>query len=292
MRKNDLFIVPLLTLLISFFFIPAVTAEITPESSPEGISTPTIPGGTLESTASPVSAEALAVPSAEVSISPESSVPASKESASTPPGEGVRYKGIPWGADFNKFKEIKNFSGNLDAPSAAFVSSSDDNDIALLLGVPVSDKGKTREQRIMFEYVPREFASVYFEPDDVYYIFNKGKFAMAFSRIAVSNFDLYRDDFYKKYQKTGTVAKQYAPSAKKTYQLEATVFKKGKTTAFLIKSQLGDKKNKSVSAKLVFVGDDLYAAIQNEIKANLAGGKQLKKEKTKQEMEKDLKKIE
>ena len=168
----------------------------------------------------PVSIEALAVPSGEAAPkpTPEASSPATIESLSAPPPgiiptaetpkiemkpleEGASYKGVTWGSDFSQFKKIKSFSGNLGSPSGAFVNSACDNDIALILDVPLSGKGKKGEQRVMFEYVPQKFYSVYIEPDDINYIFYDGKFCMAFSKLMASNFDLYRDNFYKKYQK-------------------------------------------------------------------------------------------
>jgi len=318
MRKHCLFFIFLVIL------IQAAAADVSPESFSISTSTEVATPVSAEALAAPsseaaesISAEALAAPSAEavrlitpeVSASPESSVLASKESSSTPPPgiippaeippaeikppeEGASYKGVPWGCDFKKFKEIKGFSGSLDSFSAAFVNSADDNDIALLLGAPVSGKGAKGEQRIMFEYVPQKFASAYFEPEDVFYIFYDGKFAMVFSRIGANNFDLYRDNFYKKYEKTGTVARQFMPAANKKYKLNAIKFEKGKTNAFLIKGEVQEKERTAVSAKMIFVFDELFNTIQKEIQEKMSGEKQSKGEKAQQELERDLKKIE
>lgn len=255
----------------------------------------------------PVSVEALAVPSGEAApqSSPEASSLASKESLSTPPPgivptaespiieikpleEGASYKGVPWGADFSQFKQIKGFSGSLGSPSAAFVNSSCDNDIALLLDVPLSGKGKKGEQRVMFEYVPQKFSSVYIEPDDINYIFYDAKFCMAFSKLMESNFDLYRDNFYKKYQKTGSITRVYNPSATKKYRVDAIAFEKGKTRAFLIKSQTTEGKKTTASARMLLVSKDLFDNIQKEIEDKAAGEKQSKGI----DLEKDLNKIE
>ena len=206
--------------------------------------------------------------------------------------EGTSYKGVPWGCDFFKFKEIKGYPGSLGLQSAGFVNSFDDNDIALLLGAPVSEKSVKGERRIMFEFIPQKFASVYLEPDDVYYIFYNGKFAMAFSGIIVNNFDLYRDNFYKKYRKTGTFSKLFELAPKKNYKLEAIKFQKGKTVAFLMKSETEQKKNITSSAKVIFVSEDLFAAIRQEVKDKLAAENQTKNIKARQGLEKDLKKIE
>ena len=206
--------------------------------------------------------------------------------------EGTSYKGVPWGCDFFKFKEIKGYAGSLGSQSAGFVNSFDDNDIALLLGAPVSEKSVKGERRIMFEFIPQKFASVYLEPDDVYYIFYNGKFAMAFSGIIVNNFDLYRDNFYKKYRKTGTFSKQFELAPKKNYKLEAIKFQKGKTVAFLMKSETEQKKSITSSAKVIFVSEDLFAAIRQEVKDKLAAENQTKNIKARQGLERDLKKIE
>lgn len=207
------------------------------------------------------------------------------ETTTKPPEEGSTYKGLPWGADFPTFQTIKSYNGSLSPFSAGFISSADDNDIALLLGVPVSDKDPNGSQRVMFEYVPHKFASVYFEPDDTHYVFYDGKFALTFSRINEQNFELYRDTFYKKYEKTGSFSKRYALGAQKTYLLQAAIFKKGKTDAFLIKSQYTSGKKSTASAKLVFASTDLLAAIRQEINNNLAASRV-------PSLEQDLNKIE
>jgi hypothetical protein len=253
--------------------------------------------------AAPASAETVFLPSMEAPAvaTVEVTAPSSRESISATteastaeptaaaPEEGTSYKGVPWGADFSTFKTIKSFAGNLGLFSAAFIGSSDDKDIALLLGVPVGSNGS---QRVMFEYVPRKFASVYLESDDTYYIFYNGKFAMTFSKINESNFDLYRDTFYKKYQKSGSLAKRYAPSAKQSYLLQAGIFNKGKTEAFLIKSQLSMDKKTFVSTKLVFASSEMLAAIRKEIEDKLAADNLSIGEKEVKELEKDLNKIE
>jgi len=206
--------------------------------------------------------------------------------------EGASYKGVPWGSDFNRFKEIKKYSGLLGSPSAAFINSTEDNNIALLLDVPISNKGKKNEQRVMFEFVPHQFTSVYYEPDDVYYIFYQGRLAMAYSRIAEKNFDIYRDNFYKKYTENESLAKQYAPSAKKSYRLDALTFSKGKTSAFLVRCQATENKKTSSSAKVLFVSTEFYDAICKEIKAKIADQKRPQSEKEQELLQKDLMKIE
>ncbi len=243
---------------ISAESVPAVTAETTPAASPETVSATT-----------------------EV---------ATTEAAGSE--EGSNYKGVPWGADFNTFKTLKGFAGSLGPFSAAFVSSADDNDIALLLGVLVSDKESAGNQRVMFELVPRKFASAYFEPDDTYYIFYNGQFALTFSKINENNFDLYRDTFYKKYKKIDSFAKRYEPAAKKTYLLQASIFEKGKTNAFLIKSQVDSGKTSWVSAKLIFASSDLLGIIRKEIEDKIAAENVSSGEREKQELGKDLNKIE
>ena len=206
--------------------------------------------------------------------------------------EGASYKGVPWGADFADFLAFKGVIGNLGPYSAAFIGSSDDNDIAVLLGVPVSAKEVSAGQRVLFEYLPKKFASYYYEPDDTFYIFYNGKFALAFSRINERNFDLYRDTFYKKYEKTGSFAKRYDLGDKKTYLLQASIFEKGKTVAFLIKSQFNNGKTITFSSKLIFTCHELLNTIAKELQAEQAAGKQFESEKEKQDLEKDLKKIE
>ncbi|MFA6549089.1 MAG: hypothetical protein WCT39_04075, partial [Candidatus Margulisiibacteriota bacterium] len=206
--------------------------------------------------------------------------------------EGASYKGIPWGADYNTFKTIKNFAGDLGPLSAAFISTTDDNVIALLLGVPISEKDANGGQRVMFEYVPRKFASVYLEPDDTYYIFYNGKFAMTFSKINENNFELYRDTFYKKYTKIDNFSHRYELATNKSYVLHAAIFEKGKTTAFLIKGQVEQGKKTFVSAKILFADKGLLSVIRKDIEdkgieMNLPGG-----EKNTIDLQKDLNKIE
>jgi hypothetical protein len=144
----------------------------------------------------------------------------------------------------------------------------------------------------MFELVPQKFASVYFEPDDVFYIFYDGKFAMAFSTIMEKNIDLYRDNFYKKYKRIGNFSKAYALSAAKKYKVEAIKFEKGRTWAFLVRSTTEDKAQKLSSAKVLFAYSNIFSAIQEEIKTKAAVEKVLNKAKDEQSLEKDLKKIE
>lgn len=255
---------------------------------------------------SPVTGEAAGLVSKEAlprSVTAESSSPLSKEAviatAEAASGEviglteeGASYKGIPWGADFSTFKTIKNFPGNLAPLSAAFIGSLDDNDVALLLGVPVSDKEISGGQRVMFEFVPRKFASVFYEPDDTYYIFYNGKFALTLSKINAKNFDLYRDTFYKKYRKLLDYSKKFEPAKKNYYTLQAAIFTKGKTDAFLVKSEFSRGQKVFASAKLVFASTDLLSAIRKEIDEKMAAEKLSTGEKDKQDLQKDLNKIE
>jgi len=319
MRKNALFLFFLINLLISSFFMPAAIAFIIPEiSAPIPSPEVTNPIPSPEAT-TPVSPETKAISSpeatnlvspeaikpisieAQVIVSPEAIKPAASGEALPPPGlippaaslaappeEGSTYKDVPWGCDFNFFKQIKGFNGNLGPASAGFVNAASDNDIALLLGVPVSPLSNKKEQRVMFEYVPQRFSCVYFAPDDVYYVFCGGKFSMVFSYLLASNFDLYRDNFYKKYKHSGLVTKQYAPSSKRKYRIDALQFERGKTIAFLIKSQETFKDKTSISAKMVLVASDFYNSIQQEIKNNMGAANQQKNLK----LENDLKKIE
>ncbi|MDD5593697.1 MAG: hypothetical protein PHG97_03005 [Candidatus Margulisbacteria bacterium] len=244
------------------------------------------------------SSETSAAKTAEATVSSSAETrSATTEAATTEPTtvaleEGASYKGVLWGADFNAFKAIKGFAGSLAPLSAAFVGTADDNDIAMLLGVPVSGKDANGEQRVMFECVPRKFASVYHEPDDTYYIFYNGKFAMTFSNIDGKNFDLYRDTFYKKYKKSGSFTSKYELGQKKSRLLQSSIFEKGKTSAFLVKDQLNVGKKSFVSTKLVFASSELLVAVRKEIEDKLAAEKLSGGEKDKQQLEKDLNKIE
>jgi hypothetical protein len=276
---------------------PAVTAEAPVQPSLEASSLPssetsavnTIEAATAEVTTA-LTPEVVAAPTVEAAVSASGETVTA--TAEVPPAEGATYKGVPWGADFNDFKAAKGFAGNLGPLSAAFAGSADDKDIAMLLDVPVSAKDANGEQRVMFEYVPRKFAAVYFEPDDTHYIFYYGKFALAFSRINSKNFELYRDTFYKKYQKSGGFSKKYDLAAKKSVLLQAAIFEKGETMAYLIKNQLIDKKAVFLSTKLLFASKQLLGAIRKEIDDKLAADKMSGSEKSKQELEKDLQKIE
>jgi len=271
----------------------AVTSPASTESTPGNTVEAAFTGIATTTATATITATATASAAATSLSSTETrSVTAETIPPSQPPAEGSSYNGVPWGADFDTFKTVKGFAGNLGPQSAALVGSSDDNDIALLMGVPVAEKDQNGEQRIMFEYLPQKFATVYYEPDDTYYIFYNGKFALTFAYINSSNFDLYRDTFYKKYAKTGDFSKKYLLGAKRSAQLQAGIFEKGKTQAFLIKSELTNKKEISTTAKLVFAYRDLFAAIRQEITGKMAADKLSGSEKNKQQLEKDLNKIE
>jgi hypothetical protein len=260
------------------------TGEITATATVTATATATVTA-IASTTATAAAAATTTVPSTETkAIIPGIIVVA-------PPVEGSSYKGVPWGADFSAFKTIKGYAGNLGPQSAVLIGGIDDNDIALLLGVPVAGKDANGSQRVMFEYMPQKFAAIYFEPDDTYFIFYNGKFAMTFAYINSVNFDLYRDTFYKKYSKTGDLSKKYELGAKRYYQLQSGIFAKGQTEAFLIKSQLTNKKETQTTAKLVFAYNDLFEAIRKEITEKLAADKLSGSEKSKQQLLKDLNKI-
>jgi hypothetical protein len=262
----------------------------TPAASPE-----TIPDISSEAPAATSSLESTPLSTPEITsvATPETASPETITiKQESPPEEGAGYKDVPWGASFEEFKKIKDYTGNLVEISAAFIGTSEDNDIALLLGTPLSEKGNRGEQRVMFEYVPQKFSSAYVPSDDVYYIFYSGKFALAFTRISEANFDIYRDHMYKKYKKTGSFSKQFMPSPTKRCTLVAIKFEKGKTFAFLIKKETYEKKSTVTAAKLVFAYNDLFRAIQQEIKANIGGESQMQSPKAKESLEKDLQKIE
>lgn len=286
--KNYYFLFALLVTLLFFFSFKTIALDGSSESTRLATSEPST-AKTFEATSSSTP-EITGIKTVEATAAASAETRPAMAEVST--AEGASYKGSPWGVDFNAFKSAKNFVGYLSQPSAAFVGSADDNDIAMLLGVPVSAKDSNGEQRVMFEYVPRKFAFVYFEPDDTYYIFYDGKFAMAFSKINSKNFDLYRDTFYKKYKKDGGFSKKYELTAKKSSLLQASIFGKGKTVAFLIKQQLTDRKSVFISTKILFAADELLGAIRKEINDKLAAEKMTSGEKSKQELEKDLNKIE
>ena len=302
MRKSFFFLFGLFFLVIISYQASAQTTTASADSSAGNISGEATSPISAESSVAP-SGEAIQAMTAEAAVSSEVTAPASIEPSSLPsaPGivptaettasqeEGASYKGVPWGADFSKFKTIKNYPGNLGSSSSGFVGNTEDNDIALLLGTPVAEQGP---KRVMFELVPQKFASVYFEPDDVFYIFYDGKFAMAFSTIMEKNIDLYRDNFYKKYKRIGNFSKAYALSAAKKYKVEAIKFEKGRTWAFLVRSTTEDKAQKLSSAKVLFAYSNIFSAIQEEIKTKAAVEKVLNKAKDEQSLEKDLKKIE
>jgi hypothetical protein len=205
--------------------------------------------------------------------------------------EGIDYKDVPWGADFNAFKKIKNYPGNLSPDSAGFVSSSDDIIISMMLDVPVEATGKKSDKRIMFEAVPQKFSSVYYSPEDINYVFYEGKFALAYSTIIEKSFDLYRDGLYKKYNKIGSFSKQISTLGNKKYKVEGIKFEKGKTSVYLMRCSIKEKKKASVSANLLFVYSDLFNVIKQEISAKGNQAQQSIRAKNKQAIEKDLQKI-
>ncbi|MFH2033675.1 MAG: hypothetical protein ABIJ26_03100 [Candidatus Margulisiibacteriota bacterium] len=235
-------------------------------------------------------AEKVVIPTPEaVTASPEASPVAP---APTPQQEGSTYKDVPWGADFNRFKEIKGFAGSPSLLSAEITGTADDNDIAILLGAPISEKDSSGTQRVMFEYVPRKFASVYYEPDDTYYVFYDGKFALTFSRINTENFDLYRDTFYKKYNKLDSFTARYELGPKKSALLQSAIFEKGQTQAFLIRSTITIDKKAYAAGKLIFADMMTLPFIRKEIEDKVAADTLGGHEKSRQQLEKDLLKIE
>lgn len=278
--------------MLLFFAYPSVLAQ----ASPSGEASTTTEVRAVSS--GEASAEARAASSGEASASGEATRLISGETTKAaippakPPEEGSGYKGVPWGADLNKFMEVKNVFAEQGELSAAFISTEDDNDIALIIGTPISEKKSGKAQRVMFEKVPQKFSAVYLEPEDVYYIFYDGSFAMAFSKIDETNIDFYRDHLYKKYQKSADFSVAFVPAPNKKYKLDAIKFKKGKTDAFLIKRTVTEKKKAAISAALLFVSDQLLSDIQQEIKGIKPKGLEPKTEKAKQALEKDLKKIE
>ncbi|MBU0661679.1 hypothetical protein KKG22_05925, partial [Patescibacteria group bacterium] len=208
------------------------------------------------------------------------------------PEEGSSYKDVPWGANFETFKKIKGFAGSLAPFSGEITGSTDDNDIALLLGAPVSEKDAKGFQRVMFEYIPRKFASVFYEPDDTFYIFYDDKFAMTFSKINTENFDLYRDTFYKKYNKLDSFTARYEQGPKKSFLVQSAIFEKGRTQAFLIRSDSNIDKKTFTVGKLIFADKEMLAKIGAEIEEKIDADQLSGSEKSKQQLEKDLMKIE
>ena len=216
--------------------------------------------------------------------------------------EAEGYKGITWGTEFEKFKEIKNVSGKADRQTRELVEDGSwKSTLFVVLGAPIYtlNLGGYKMLEVQSSHVPERFYSVYIESDNVNYIFYDGKFAMAFSTLHAKNYDEYLSTLSKKYGNGITeiankdIMTMGIPPNHDTVSVSSVFFKKGNTRAYLITSVY---KSPWLGTKLMYLGvlyiaDNYYKQINGEIEKSKAKKESANSKKEKKNMEGDLNKI-
>ncbi len=201
------------------------------------------------------------------------------------------YKGVPWGVEFENFKEIKHCSGNPQWKGKYFLDQQhvDDADlIALCLGAGITSFMGLRG--VDFSDIPEEFYSIYL--DDVYYIFYKNKFAMAFTDISSY------DDVYKSLSEnaaegnTWFVEYGYAKNVKMPpVKVTVTCFKRqNNENVYLIKRTTTDVLT-SVRGFLLIIPQSYYSSISHDIYESRNRKERNEKEMIEKQHQDDLRKL-
>ena len=215
--------------------------------------------------------------------------------------EAEGYKGIPWGTEFEKFKEMKNIGAGHDGQTREIVEDGNwKSSIFVVLGAPVYTLNvlSYKMLEVQSRHVPERFYSVYIESDDVTYIFYDGKFAMAFSTLYAKNYDEYLSTLSKKYGNGITdIANKDIMTMGNPPDHDIKRFicivQKGNTRAYLIKRiykspWLGTG---STALGLLCIADNYYKQINGEIGKSKAKKESANSKKEKKNMESDLNKI-
>lgn len=212
------------------------------------------------------------------------------------------YKGISWGTEFEKFKEMKNIGAGHDRQTREIVEDGNwKSTIFVVLGAPIYTLNvlSYKMLEVQSSHVPERFYSVYIENEEVTYIFYDGKFAMAFSTLYAKNYDEYLSTLSKKYGNGITeitnkdIMTMGNPPDHDTLSVSSVLFKKGNTRAYLIKSVykspwLGTN---IMYLGLLYIADNYYKQISGEIGKSKAKEESANSKKEKKNMESDLNKI-
>jgi len=118
------------------------------------------------------------------------------------------YNGVPWGIDFEKFKELKGLSGKLEYPSLPAA-------IEFAIDVPIYSACDACVSS--FQAILPEIYEIYMggmgkrseEDDDVYYFFYSNKFIMAFTYLHENDYANYVKVLSDKYILTSQKEKTY-----------------------------------------------------------------------------------
>lgn len=210
------------------------------------------------------------------------------------------YKGVPWGADFDRFKEIKNYDDAIGETTNDLLKDYNwNNCLAVILGTPVYTETLfgTRMKEVKFRHVPKKFNSVSIKKDDVDYIFYEGKFAMAFSELYAKNYDKIYNSLSKKYKVSNTISKDVmtkgVPPKHDIVSISATLFKGTATNVFLIKQKYSTPSMgiRSTSVGILYISDKYYKLIKSEINKSIAVESKGKSKKDKKDLDSDIDKI-
>jgi len=220
-------------------------------------------------------------------------------------GDVDSYKGVPWGADFERFKELKNYEGTRGETTNELLKGYLDsynwsNCLAVILGAPVYTENLFghKMMEVELKHVPEKFYSVYIEKDDVRYIFYDGKFAMAFSTLYAKNYDEIYNSLSKKYKVSNTISKEVmtkgVPPKHDIVSISYTPFIGGNTNVYLIKRKYSTPSwgIGSTSVGILYISAKYDKLIKSEIERSKAEEKRGKRNKDKKDLGSDLDKIE
>jgi len=147
------------------------------------------------------------------------------------------YKGVEWGADYQRLRELKSSSESPRKDSEEITGLRlFDKDIYALLGTPIAASTTLGAKRFTMieKCVPESFSNSYVKEDDVRYIFYKGKFAMAFSEIESKDLSRFEATLRKKYPKANRINKNIPPPDGDTSSsVSATLFRGSGVTIWL-----------------------------------------------------------
>lgn len=183
-----------------------------------------------------------------------------------PPVEDIKdYNGVPWGIEFEKFKGMKKYEGDLSN------SNSVDRVVAVVLGTPIYRDDFIGLELLQEKLIPDKFYSAHVSADDVDYIFYDGKFAMAFSTVMAKNYDQYYETLSKKYSIVDTMLKKVTDTrrVKNPDEISATLFKGGNTRIYLIKKRENEGSfGTFIGVSVLYIPDKYYSLINGAITKN------------------------
>lgn len=196
----------------------------------------------------------------------QSEMQASTPSQPKPQVEDIKdYNGVPWGMEFEKFKELKKYEGELKN------SNELDKRIAVVLGTPIYKDNIVPLPLLQDKFIPAKFYIANVSQDDVYYIFYDGKFVMAFSTVMAKNYDQYYETLSKKYAVVDRLSKEvtFPPRIKHPDKIEAIQFKGGNTRIYLIrKEETEEGWGTMIGVSVLYIPDNYFNSIRSEILRN------------------------